>query len=102
MEPLHKLWTQYIAGLLRDSANKEALLLDADYHGCKLTVQKCPNSRHVGVTGYMITDTAKAFAILTKDDRLHHVPKKDTVFQFTLADAHQVTLLGSQLLKHRA
>lgn len=101
IEPLHKLWTQYIADLLRNSSHREVLLLDADFHACKLTVTQCPNPRHVRLTGYVITDTPQAFAILSQADKLHHVSKKDTTFQFTLG-ADEITLFGSQLLKHRA
>lgn len=96
---MHKLWRQYISELLRNSSNKEALLLDADYHGCSLTVVQSSNSAHVGLTGYVVTETSKAFAVLTQNDKLHHILKKAAKFQFTLDDTQHVTLFGSQLLK---
>lgn len=100
-EPMHKLWTQYIGELLRSNSNKQALLLDADYHGCQLSVKQSLNPRHVGLTGYVVTESKTIFALLGKDDRLHHVLKKDAVFRFVLDDAHQVTVFGSELMKHR-
>ena len=86
---------------MRGASNKEALLLDADYHGCKLTVKQSSNPRHIGLTGYVVTESSRTFALLSKDDRLHHISKKNTVFQFVLDDAHQVTVFGSELMKHR-
>lgn len=100
-EPVHTLWRQYIGDLLRGNTNKESRLLDADYHGCKLTVKQSSNPRHFGLTGYVMKDTAGAFAIISQDDRLHHVQKKGSLFQFDLNDVEQVTLIGSELLKQR-
>lgn len=101
-DPLHKLWTQYITGLLKNSKDVEARILAADLHGCKLTVTQAANPAHAGLTGLVIKETPQAFMLLTVANRTHHVLKDKSVFCFTLDERRKVTLLGTNLQRERS
>ncbi|KAF6079056.1 POP4-like protein, ribonuclease P/MRP subunit [Phyllostomus discolor] len=84
--PLHELWKQYIRdlcnGLKPDTQPQmiQAKLLKADLHGAivSVTKSKCPS--YVGVTGILLQETKHVFKIVTKEDRLKVIPKRDCVF----------------------
>ncbi|KAJ2684663.1 RNase P/RNase MRP complex subunit [Coemansia spiralis] len=75
--PLHRLWSQYIAGVVGDKTGEQMLgrVMRADMHGAQLSVTraKCPN--YVGVSGIVAQETKNVFRIITTDDRLLTVPK---------------------------
>ncbi|XP_068430135.1 ribonuclease P protein subunit p29 [Clinocottus analis] len=84
--PLHELWRQYIIDLcngLKPSCSPQFVqqkLLKADFHGAILTVirSKCPS--HVGTTGILVQEFKHIFKIITKEDRLKVIPKRNSVF----------------------
>ncbi|XP_059926753.1 ribonuclease P protein subunit p29 isoform X2 [Gadus macrocephalus] len=84
--PLNDLWKQYIISIcngLRHSSNPQHIqqkLLKADFHGAILTVvrSKCPS--YVGATGILVQEFKHIFKIITKEDRLKVIPKKNSVF----------------------
>ncbi|XP_029904079.1 ribonuclease P protein subunit p29 [Myripristis murdjan] len=84
--PLHNLWRQYIIDLcngLKPSSNPQLVqqkLLKADFHGAIITVvrSKCPS--YVGTTGILVQEFKHVFKIITKEDRLKVIPKRNSVF----------------------
>lgn len=84
--PLHNLWKQYIVSIcngLKPWSNPQLVqnkLLKADFHGAILTVvrSKCPT--YVGTTGILVQEFKHIFKIITKEDRLKVIPKKNSVF----------------------
>ncbi|XP_043101523.1 ribonuclease P protein subunit p29 [Puntigrus tetrazona] len=90
--PLHELWKQYIADLcngLKPGSNPQMIqqkLLKADFHGAVLTVvrSKCPS--YVGLTGILVQELKHVFKIITKEDKLKVIPKRNSVFSVELDD----------------
>uniref|UniRef100_A0A8C2GFC4 Ribonuclease P protein subunit p29 n=1 Tax=Cyprinus carpio TaxID=7962 RepID=A0A8C2GFC4_CYPCA len=83
--PLHELCKQYIVDLcnaLKPGCNPQMIqqkLLKADFHGAVLTVvrSKCPS--YVGLTGILIQELKHVFKIITKEDKLEVIPKRNSV-----------------------
>ncbi|XDV17966.1 hypothetical protein PO909_023754 [Leuciscus waleckii] len=83
--PLHELWKQYIEDLcngLKPESNPQMIqqkLLKADFHGAVLTVvrSKCPS--YVGLTGILVQEMKHIFKIITKEDKLKVIPKRNSV-----------------------
>ncbi|KAL7830848.1 hypothetical protein SRHO_G00303500 [Serrasalmus rhombeus] len=90
--PLHELWKQYVADLcngLKPESNPQMIqqkLLKADFHGAVLTVvrSKCPS--YVGTTGILVQELKHVFKIITKEDRLKTIPKRNSVFSVEMGD----------------
>ncbi|XP_050925384.1 ribonuclease P protein subunit p29 isoform X1 [Lates calcarifer] len=84
--PLHELWRQYIIDLcngLKPTCSPQSVqqkLLKADFHGAIITVlrSKCPS--YVGTTGILVQEFKHVFKIITKEDRLKVIPKRNSVF----------------------
>lgn len=84
--PLHELWRQYIIDLcggLKATSNPQVVqqkLLKADFHGAILTVvrSKCPS--YVGTSGILVQEFKHVFKIITRDDKLKVIPKRNSVF----------------------
>ncbi|XP_015223867.1 ribonuclease P protein subunit p29 isoform X1 [Lepisosteus oculatus] len=84
--PLHELWKQYMRDLcngLRPESNPQMIqnkLLKADFHGAIITVvkSKCPS--YVGTTGILLQEMKHVFKIITEEDRLKVIPKRNSVF----------------------
>ncbi|KAI5088824.1 ribonuclease P protein subunit p29, partial [Silurus meridionalis] len=90
--PLHELWKQYITELcngLRPDSNLQVMqqkLLKADFHGAIITVvrSKCPS--YVGSTGILVQELKHIFKIITQENRLKIIPKKNSVFSVEMGD----------------
>ncbi|KAK7176163.1 hypothetical protein R3I93_000429 [Phoxinus phoxinus] len=90
--PLHELWKQYIEDLcngLKPESNPQMIqqkLLKADFHGAVLTVvrSKCPS--YVGLTGILVQEMKHIFKIITKEDKLKVIPKRNSVFSMEIGD----------------
>ncbi|XP_067305998.1 ribonuclease P protein subunit p29 [Pseudorasbora parva] len=90
--PLHELWKQYIVdicGGLKPGSNPQMIqqkLLKADFHGAVLTVvrSKCPS--YVGITGILVQEMKHIFKIITKEDKLKVIPKRNSVFSVEIGD----------------
>ncbi|KAL1007117.1 hypothetical protein UPYG_G00082250 [Umbra pygmaea] len=84
--PLHELWKQYIRdlcnGLKPDSnpQNIQQKLLKADFHGAVLTVAKSKCPSYVGTTGILVQEMKHVFKIITMEDKLKVIPKRNSVF----------------------
>ncbi|XP_061564190.1 ribonuclease P protein subunit p29 [Cololabis saira] len=84
--PLHDLWRQYITDLcggLKPSSNPQFVqqkFLKADFHGAIITVvrSRCPS--YVGASGILVQEFKHVFKIITKDDKLKVIPKRNSVF----------------------
>ncbi|XP_026149019.1 ribonuclease P protein subunit p29 [Mastacembelus armatus] len=84
--PLHELWKQYIIDLcngLKPTSSPQFVqqkLLKADFHGAIITVvrSKCPS--YVGTTGILVQEFKHVFKIITKEDKLKVIPKRNSVF----------------------
>ncbi|XP_017275045.1 ribonuclease P protein subunit p29 isoform X1 [Kryptolebias marmoratus] len=84
--PLHELWRQYIVDLcggLKPTSNPQFVqqkLLKADFHGAIITVvrSKCPS--YVGTTGILVQEFKHVFKIITKENKLKVIPKRNSVF----------------------
>lgn len=84
--PLHELWRQYITDLcngLKPTSSPQFVqqkLLKADIHGAIITVvrSKCPS--YVGTTGILVQEFKHVFKIITKEDKLKVIPKRNSVF----------------------
>ncbi|CAL1542746.1 unnamed protein product, partial [Lymnaea stagnalis] len=73
--PLKEMWTMYIEDLIKfKSLTKESLpvaaqkLMEADFHGCPITVMqsKCPS--YIGAYGIVIKETKNTFVLATPED----------------------------------
>ncbi|XP_058011361.1 ribonuclease P protein subunit p29 [Ahaetulla prasina] len=84
--PLHELWKQYIRELcngLKPDAQPQMIqtkLLKADFHGALMTVTKSRCPSYVGITGIVVQETKYVFKIVTKEDRLKVIPKRNNIF----------------------
>ncbi|XP_044053328.1 ribonuclease P protein subunit p29 isoform X2 [Siniperca chuatsi] len=83
--PLHELWRQYVIDLcsgLKPTSPQfvQQKLLKADFHGAIITVvrSKCPS--YVGTTGILVQEFKHVFKIITKEDKLKVIPKRNSVF----------------------
>ncbi|XP_076011633.1 ribonuclease P protein subunit p29 isoform X2 [Genypterus blacodes] len=104
--PLHELWTQYVVDLcngLKPSSNPQVIqqkLLKADFHGAIITVvrSKCPS--YVGTTGIIVQELKHIFKIITKEDKLKVMPKRNNVFAVEIGGF--VSHIYGSKFEHRA
>ncbi|KAJ8343666.1 hypothetical protein SKAU_G00309950 [Synaphobranchus kaupii] len=84
--PLHELWKQYIRDLcngLKPDSNPQMIqqkLLKADFHGAIITVSKSKCPSYVGTTGILVQEMKHVFKVVTKEDKLKVIPKRNSVF----------------------
>ncbi|XP_004085369.1 ribonuclease P protein subunit p29 isoform X2 [Oryzias latipes] len=84
--PLHDLWRRYVLDLcagLKPTCSPQFVqqkLLKADLHGAIITVvrSKCPS--YVGQSGILLQEFKHVFKIITREDRLKVIPKRNSVF----------------------
>eukprot|EP00727_Mastigamoeba_balamuthi_P000895 m51a1_g10802 putative ribonuclease p protein subunit p29-like (254) ;mRNA; f:29146-30303 len=103
-EPLHRLWFEYITGLVAKDCTPEGVqnkLFLADWHGAMLKVVRSRSPTYVGVEGIVVQETATTFRIVTPLNRLIMVPKEPCEFECKVGQ-WRVTLRGSQLLQRPA
>uniref|UniRef100_A0A672L7Z4 Ribonuclease P protein subunit p29 n=1 Tax=Sinocyclocheilus grahami TaxID=75366 RepID=A0A672L7Z4_SINGR len=83
--PLHELWKQYIVDLcneLKPGSNPQMIqqkLLKADFHGAVLTGTTSKYPSYVGLTGILVQELKHVFKIITKEDKLKVIPKRNSV-----------------------
>nr|SVE74527.1 EOG090X0GV5 [Daphnia barbata] len=102
--PLHQLWVEYMENFLElenstAGANKDLLyqrIAKADYHGCLLMVtrSKCPS--YIGAKGIVVLETKNTFQIICDDNQLRILPKRDSVFTFSIS-RWTFTLFGNHM-----
>uniref|UniRef100_A0A8C6XMQ3 Ribonuclease P protein subunit p29 n=1 Tax=Naja naja TaxID=35670 RepID=A0A8C6XMQ3_NAJNA len=100
--PLHELWKQYIRELcngLKPDAQTQMIqtkLLKADFHGALVTVTKSKCPSYVGITGIILQETKYVFKIITKEDRLKVIPKRNNIFSIEM-DGFVSYIYGSRI-----
>ncbi|XP_061197888.1 ribonuclease P protein subunit p29-like [Saccostrea echinata] len=104
--PMHELWKDYMRQTLGLADKSKSFvqhncesILKADFHGCFLTVSKscCPS--YIGATGIVIMETKNTFKIITKQNHVKCIPKRNSVFMFEI-DGHYITLYGNNFCCH--
>ncbi|XP_070617750.1 ribonuclease P protein subunit p29 [Erythrolamprus reginae] len=100
--PLHELWKQYIRELcngLKPDAHPQMIqtkLLKADLHGALVTVTKSRCPSYVGITGIVVQETKYVFKIVTKEDKLKVIPKRNNIFSLE-TDGFVSYIYGSRI-----
>lgn len=105
--PMHQIWTDYMSETLelhkpiphinsKGWENFTQTLYKADFHGSYLHIvrSKCPS--YVSKRGICIMDTRNTFKIVSKDNIVTTVPKRECVFEMTVKNV-KITLFGKQL-----
>ncbi|GAX82979.1 hypothetical protein CEUSTIGMA_g10406.t1 [Chlamydomonas eustigma] len=76
------------------SLSDARLLIQADLHGCLMTVSSSRQACHVGVTGIAAAVTAQVVCLVSQDNRLHVVPKAGSVFEYTIPSGRVLSVRG--------
>jgi ribonuclease P protein subunit POP4 len=105
--PMYDIWLGYMNTILETDKpildcntkgwdNFTQSIYKADFHGSMLGVvrSKCPS--YVGKKGICIMDTRNTFKIVSKDNVVTTIPKKDCVFDMIFKQ-FKVTLFGKHL-----
>lgn len=105
--PMHEIWTDYISQMLEldkpipDCTSKSwenfaQTLYKADFHGSMLNVirSKCPS--YISKRGICIMDTRNTFKIVSKDNVVTTIPKRECVFEMCVRNVI-ITLFGKHL-----
>lgn len=71
-------------------------LIKCDLHGSELKVVRSKNPTFVGLQGILLRETENMMEIISKDDKIKHVPKKNNVFGLDL-HGNQILIYGSHL-----
>ncbi|CEF65914.1 Ribonuclease P protein subunit p29 [Strongyloides ratti] len=83
--PIYKMWLEYFNNVMRSGNCKmDERLLKIDYHGCLLLVTHANNKCNVGVNGFVVHESRQTFQLVTKENKIKTIPKKDTIFQFVV------------------
>uniref|UniRef100_A0A0K0ECH6 Ribonuclease P protein subunit p29 n=1 Tax=Strongyloides stercoralis TaxID=6248 RepID=A0A0K0ECH6_STRER len=83
--PIYKMWLEYFNNVICGGTCKiDERLLKIDYHGCLLLVSHANNKCNVGVNGFVVHESRQTFQLITKENKIKTIPKKDTVFQFVV------------------
>ncbi|PRP79612.1 RNase P protein subunit [Planoprotostelium fungivorum] len=92
--PLHELWKEYTAKILKSNNHAPATFLKLDYHGAIVTVtrSKCPT--YIGQKGIIVQETENTFKIVTKENKLKVIPKAHSEFSL-LMEPSLVTIYGN-------
>ncbi|XP_035917837.1 ribonuclease P protein subunit p29-like [Anopheles stephensi] len=102
---LHRVWRGYYQTIFPemqpDVTDPEydkviASLLKADYHGAKIQIVRSKQSSVVGMKGIVVLDTKGTFKMVSKDDKLRTIPKRDSQFEVICGD-RMVTIFGKHL-----
>ncbi|KAF7369724.1 Ribonuclease P protein subunit [Mycena venus] len=95
--PLHHLWMGYMSELLNlppsgsghaprplQGAAIHPKLLKADFHGSIMTVHQSKNTAILGISGIVIHETEGTFKVVTKENKLKVLPKRNSIFTFAV------------------
>ena len=58
------------------------ILASADFHGAEVQVVRCKDAGKVGIKGVVVRDTKFTFMVVTDQDEVKTLPKRDTVFRY--------------------
>ena len=97
--PLHDLWKQYMATLLKKKGiDKRQKIARADWHGALLLVTKSTQPGLVGTSGIVLQETSNTFKIITKENRYKVVPKANNIFSIQTSPSLVATLYGNHII----
>ncbi|XP_025023399.1 ribonuclease P protein subunit p29 isoform X3 [Python bivittatus] len=71
-------------------------LLKADFHGALVTVTKSKCPSYVGITGIILQEMKHVFKIITKEDKLKVIPKRNSIFSIEI-DGFVSYIYGSRI-----
>ncbi|XP_050667751.1 ribonuclease P protein subunit p29 [Leptidea sinapis] len=107
MVPLNELWNGYISQMLELDKPIPAPLdkrweqfsqtfYKADFHGSRLHVvrSKCPS--YVDIKGICVMDTKNTFKIISENNIITTIPKKESVFNFYVKNII-ITIFGKHI-----
>ncbi|CAB3219879.1 unnamed protein product [Arctia plantaginis] len=105
--PMNQVWQKYISEVLdldkpipdctsKAWENFTTSLYKADFHGSELSVirSKCPS--YVGKSGICIMDTKNTFKLVSRDNVVTTIPKRESVFEMYL-NKLKITVFGKHL-----
>lgn len=101
MLAIHTKWKEYIDALILPTQSLKELqevLYNANLHGCLLSIIDASEERHKGVAGIVIKDTKNTFQLITAENRILVVPKRHSVFEYSIDQRRSVRLLGSGMV----
>lgn len=107
MLKINLIWNNYMSQILNlestiptcSSKNWDSIsqaLYKADFHGSILKVIRSKCSSYVGKEGICILDTRNTFKLLTKQNIVTTIPKKQSVFEMYVNNL-KITIFGKQL-----
>lgn len=94
-EKVNELWKQYSQKVICDK--DQMSLLRMDLHGCKLKCTASRNPTLVGTEGIVVQETKNTFQVIIPTNRLMTLPKRESLFEFTI-DANIYRIHGCNLL----
>ena len=97
---LNQLWNQYIDQLLHADKRQstkliQELLLKADFHGAEVKVVRSKCKSLVHIQGIVITETQNVFNIITKNNKIVKIPKRNSIFEIIFCE-YKITIFGDQ------
>lgn len=97
---IHEAWNDYIKELIGNEKNLDMVftkLLKADYHGAILKILKSKCKTYEGQSGIVIMETLRTFKLITEDNRVITILKKDSVFLVEVM-GKDIKLFGANLI----
>uniref|UniRef100_A0A0K0G0D3 Ribonuclease P protein subunit p29 n=1 Tax=Strongyloides venezuelensis TaxID=75913 RepID=A0A0K0G0D3_STRVS len=96
---IYKMWLDYFNSVTCNGTSKaDERLLKIDYHGCLLLITHATNKSLIGINGFVVHESRQTFQLITKEDKLKTIPKKDTVFQYVVNNKVYI-LFGNGILQ---
>ena len=96
--PLNKLFNEYIKDTISTDEDLSNLC-KSDYHGCLFTVVSAKCESLIGITGICILETQYTFHLVTLQNELKIIPKKNVNFSFEINKNNKIeqfVIYGSQ------
>lgn len=104
--PLFRMWENYMCQLLGRKPIPEVnskgwesftqTIYKADFHGSLMRVVRSKCASYIGKSGICVMDTRNAFKIVSKDNVLTTIPKKECIFELYFKDV-KLTLFGKHV-----
>ena len=101
MKPLNTLWKNYLENLVDFSKADESSqirLCRADYLGAEVRVTKSKCSSLLGLKGFVAMETRNTLRIISEDNVLKTVPKKNNSFTFVVNEKVTFSVSGSNMI----
>ena len=100
--PLHELWKNYIQKLYQGKDNNiliqaDERILKVDLHGAEILVQNSKCESFIGMKGIVMKETKNILEIISKDDSVKDIPKRETIFEIFI-HGFKLTLFGNAII----